>query len=60
MGKRKLVSVVIVLLMAVGGYLYVDRASSAAEEQRELELKLSGNVDVREVSLAFRQSDRIQ
>ena len=59
MGKKKLVSVVIVLLMAVGGYLYVDRASSAAEEQRELELKLSGNVDVREVSLAFRQSDRI-
>ncbi|MBR1579260.1 MAG: efflux RND transporter periplasmic adaptor subunit [Selenomonadaceae bacterium] len=59
MGKRKFVSVVIVLLMAVGGYFYVDRASSAAADQRELELKLSGNVDVREVSLAFRQSDRI-
>ena len=50
---------VIVLLMAVGGYFYFDRAASAAEHERETELKLSGNVDVREVSLAFRQSDRI-
>ncbi len=58
MDRKKIIVMLTALMMAVGGYFYFDRAESAVEEPPS-ELKLSGNVDVREVSLAFRQSDRI-
>lgn len=57
--RRKILTVVAVfLLLGVGSWFYhvhqQELALAAAHE-----LKLSGNVDVREISLSFRQSDRI-
>ena len=56
--KRKLIAAVVLLFLCLCGGLYWYH-----QEQVRLasahELKLSGNVDVREISLAFRQSDRI-
>ena len=50
----------IILLMAIIGcaFFYSSHEEKVAAE-RASELKLFGNVDVREVTLAFRQSDRI-
>lgn len=56
--NRKFAAVVLIILMAAGGYFYFSR-QSAVEAERAGELRLSGNADVREVTLAFRQSDRI-
>lgn len=55
---KKIVAVVAVILIAAGSYFYFSREKSA-EAERAAELRLSGNVDLREVTLAFRQSDRI-
>ena len=56
--KRNLYIAIAVLVLAVGGWLYYQSEERAAEKSAH-ELKLSGNVDVREVSLAFRGSDRV-
>ena len=56
--KRNLFIAIAVLVLAVGGWLYY-RSEERAAAQSARELKLSGNVDVREVSLAFRGSDRL-
>ena len=59
MGKRKKIAVlVLVVLVGLGGWFY-QQHQQALRAAAAHELKLSGNVDVREVSLAFRQSDRI-
>ncbi len=56
--NRKILIVVALLVLVVGGFLYHQREERAAAQSAR-ELKLSGNVDVREVSLAFRGSDRV-
>ena len=48
----------ILILIIGGGYFYFQQNETVEAEQVN-EIKLSGNVDFREVSLAFRQSDRI-
>ena len=54
--KKKLVLLLIaVCLLGIAAYLY----STFCQQEEQKELVLQGNVDVREVSLAFRQSDRI-
>ena len=54
--KKKLVLLLIaVCLLGIAAYLY----STFCQQEAQEELVLQGNVDVREVSLAFRQSDRI-
>ena len=54
--KKKLVLLLIaVCLLGIAAYLY----STFCQQEEQEELVLQGNVDVREVSLAFRQSDRI-
>ncbi len=59
MGKRKkIIAVLGLLLVILGGWFY-HQHQQAVQQAGAHELKLSGNVDVREVSLAFRQSDRI-
>jgi HlyD family secretion protein len=57
--NKKIVAAVVIVLAAIlafGGYEYHER--KAAEEAAKT-LTLRGNVDLREVSLAFRNSDRI-
>ena len=56
--KRNLFIAIAVLVLVVGGWLYY-RSEERAAAQSTRELKLSGNVDIREVSLAFRGSDRV-
>lgn len=60
MTKRRkiLAAVLIVLLLGIGGWFYHVHEQDLAQAASH-ELKLSGNVDVREISLSFRQSDRI-
>lgn len=59
MRKRKgLVLMLVLLMLGLGGWLYHQHVQTM-EMAAAHELKLSGNVDVREISLAFRQSDRI-
>lgn len=58
MRNRKGLVLIIVLLLGVGGWFYHQHLQTM-EMTAAHELKLSGNVDVREISLAFRQSDRI-
>lgn len=53
--KRMILLVIIFILLLGGGYWYL-RQSKAADIN---EIKLSGNVDFREISLAFKESDRI-
>lgn len=48
----------VLLMLGLGGWLYHQHVQTM-EMAAAHELKLSGNVDVREISLAFRQSDRI-
>ncbi len=56
--KRNIFIAVFVLLLAAGGWFWYQSAEREREQSAH-ELKLSGNVDVREVSLAFRGSDRV-
>ena len=58
--QRRRVVFVLVLLAALAGGIFYWHTSAAREAAAARELTLMGNVDVREVSLAFRQSDRIQ
>ena len=60
MTKRRkiLAAVLIFLLLGIGGWFYHVHEQDLAQAASH-ELKLSGNVDVREISLSFRQSDRI-
>ena len=60
MTKRRkiLVAALIFLLLGIGGWFYHVHEQDLAQAASH-ELKLSGNVDVREISLSFRQSDRI-
>ncbi len=58
MGKpRNILIAIAVLVLLAGGWFFYQSAES--EKLSAHELKLSGNVDVREVSLAFRGSDRV-
>ncbi len=50
----------VALLAAMfGGVFFYFSNQERREAERSNSLRLSGNVDVREVTLAFRQSDRI-
>lgn len=57
--NKKLAIFLVVIALIAGGALYW-RASVAREAAAARELTLVGNVDVREIALAFRQSDRIR
>ena len=56
--NRKMMIAVAVLIVLVGGWFYYQH-EQREKEQSARELRLSGNVDIREVSLAFRGSDRL-
>ena len=56
--NRKRMIAVAVLIVLVGGWFYYQH-EQREKEQSARELRLSGNVDIREVSLAFRGSDRL-
>ena len=56
--QKKIAAVLILMLLIGGGIFYFNNSAKVAAE-KATEIKLSGNVDVREVNLAFRQSDRI-
>ncbi len=59
MGKRKkIIGIVLLFLLALAGWFYYQHQQTLRLAAAH-EMKLSGNVDVREVSLCFRQSDRI-
>lgn len=53
--KKKAVLFLAACLLGIAAYLY----NMFCQQDNQEELVLQGNVDVREVSLAFRQSDRI-
>ena len=53
--KKKAVLFLVACLLGLAAYLY----HAFCQQDNQEELVLQGNVDVREVSLAFRQSDRI-
>lgn len=53
--KKKAVLFLAACLLGIAAYLY----NMLCQQDNQEELVLQGNVDVREVSLAFRQSDRI-
>ena len=53
--KKKAVLFLAACLLGLAAYLY----HAFCQQDNQEELVLQGNVDVREVSLAFRQSDRI-
>lgn len=57
-GKKGAAVIVLVLLIVAGAFGYQRYEAAQAAEAAKV-LSLSGNVDVREVSLAFRSSDRI-
>lgn len=57
-GNKKLVIILLIVLVILGAGFYMVREKSA-ERLAASELTLKGNVDLREVSLAFRNSDRI-
>lgn len=59
MDKRKGILALLLVVAAIGGYLCFRHSELQEREASAHELTLSGNVDVREVSLAFRGSDRI-
>ena len=50
---------IILLAAVIGGAFFYFNHEEKVQAERANELRLSGNVDVREVTLAFRQSDRI-
>lgn len=53
--KKIMLLAIIFILLLGGGYFYGERTKITNAD----ELKLTGNVDFREVSLAFKESDRI-
>lgn len=57
--QKKSVALFIVVLLAVGGWFFYHRQQQEAADRAARELTLYGNVDVREIALAFRGSDRI-
>ena len=57
-GVKKKILVLLIIAVAVGGIFYFRQNEQVSAEEKN-EIKLSGNVDLREISLAFRQSDRI-
>lgn len=59
MDKKKIFVVLLLIITSISIYFYSIESETVEAEKAETELKLSGNVDVREVSLAFRQSDRV-
>ena len=56
---KKKILILTALLLFVSGLSYYFSRAEQIEAQKATELKLSGNVDVREVTLAFSQSGRI-
>ena len=61
MRKRKKIIAVLLVLVLAAVAVFAYRAQQQAREQAAAKvLTLSGNVDVREVTLAFRESDRIK
>lgn len=56
---KKTVAVIVILLVLVLGFGFYEYRSRKAAEEAATELVLKGNLDLREVSLAFRNSDRI-
>ena len=57
--KKKTVCIAfLILLVSIGAFFYYQKEKNQAAKEAS-ELCLSGNVDVREVALAFRGSDRI-
>lgn len=57
--RKKGLILLLLLCVAAGGYYAYQRYEAYEAEQAAKTLTLSGNVDVREVDLAFRESDRI-
>ena len=57
-GKKGAIALALVAVLGLGGYAWHAHEQSVQAEAAHT-LTLSGNVDVREVSMAFRQSDRI-
>lgn len=57
--SKKAIGLALSALLAFGGYSYYNHTEKAAAEESMKTLKIFGNVDVRESTLAFRQSDRI-
>ena len=57
--NRKAAAFLLVALVSLGGWLFYQARERAAAERAARELTLYGNVDVREITLAFRGSDRI-
>ena len=55
---KKIFAAILVVLIAGGVFFYL-KHEEKVQAERSTSLKLFGNVDVREVTLAFRQSDRI-
>lgn len=56
--KKGLIGVLVLCILA-GGYYAYERYEAYQQAEAAKTLTLSGNVDVREVDLAFRESDRI-
>ena len=55
---KKILAATLLVLVIAGAFFYTNHEEKVLAE-RSTSLKLFGNVDVREVTLAFRQSDRI-
>lgn len=55
---KKIFAAIFIVLIAGGAFFYLNHVEKVQAE-RSTSLKLFGNVDVREVTLAFRHSDRI-
>ena len=53
MDKKKLLIIVAIIVLAAGGWYYYQNS------HKDTELKLYGNVDIRQVSLSFNASERI-
>ncbi len=57
--KKKIFILLIILFAAAAGYYYYNQNQLLQAQKAEHELTLSGNVDIREVSAAFKRGDRI-
>ncbi len=55
---KKIFAAILLVLVVAGAFFYSNH-DEKVQAERSTSLKLFGNVDVREVTLAFRQSDRI-
>lgn len=61
MKQPKKIAAVLVLIVLIGGIWYAyQRHEQQARLAAAREITLSGNVDVREITMAFRESDRIK